>query len=523
MRRFLLLLVAGLTGYIGLSYEILWVRLYSFLTGATAASFGVLLGTYLLGLAAGSLASWIYCDERAARGDSARLRVPAALVLAASALAFFLIPVLAALVRRGSFLPSLLLVGAVAGLLGALLPILSHFGIRPDEHAGEWLSYLYMANIAGSAAGSLLTGFFLLDRLSLKGISVFLALLGVVLALLLILSSHLRRLPLALWTALPLLGAALVVGFAPTLFDRIYEKLQFRRTYTPATTFAHLVENRHGVITVLEDGTVYGGGVYDGVYSTSLADDRNLIVRAYVLSAVHPRPSRVLVIGISSGSFVQVIANNPFVERLTVVEINPGYLSLIPQYPQVASLLRNPKIEIFIDDGRRWLRAHPERRFDAVVNNMTWHWRSQATNLLSVEFLRLVQSRLAPGGVLLNNTTFSLDAQKTACTVFPYGFRFTNHMAVGDSPMGFDQDRWRQVLAGYQIDGRPVFDLERPEHRARFEEVLRLGPTPNGREEGRNRNFQTCSNILKWTAGNRIVTDDNMATEWYRPWWALPD
>jgi spermidine synthase len=523
MKRALLLLLGALAGYIGLSYEILWVRVYSYLTGGTAASFGVLLGAYLLGLSLGSLASWIYCSERTSRDEPAHLRVPAVLVLAASALGFCLIPLLATLVQRRSFVLSLFLVAGVAGLLGALLPLLGHFGIRPDVRAGVWLSYFYVANIAGSAAGSLLTGFVLLDRLSLRQISVFLALLGAALALLLILSSGLRRFRLALWIVPPVLVAALVLETAPELFDKIYEKLQFKRTYSPAKTFAHIVENRHGVITVLEDGTVYGGGVYDGVYNTSLIDDRNLIVRAYVLSAVHPLPRRVFMIGISSGSFVQVIANNPFVERLTVVEINPGYLKLIPQYPQVASLLRNPKVEIFIDDGRRWLRAHPDRRFDAVVNNTTWHWRTQATNLLSAEFLRLVQRHLEPGGVLLNNTTFSLDAQKTACTVFPYGIRFINHMAVGDSPMAFDRDRWRKVLASYQIDGRPVFDLQRPDHRARFEEVLRLGPTANGREEGRNPSFQTCSNILKWTAENRIVTDDNMATEWYRPWWAMPD
>ena len=36
-------------------------------------------------------------------------------------------------------------------------------------------------------------------------------------------------------------------------------------------------------------------------------------------------------IGLSSGSWAQVIANDPDVASLTVVEINPGYLSLIAQ------------------------------------------------------------------------------------------------------------------------------------------------------------------------------------------------
>ncbi|MBZ5585763.1 MAG: hypothetical protein LAQ30_26930 [Acidobacteriia bacterium] len=103
------------------------------------------------------------------------------------------------------------------------------------------------------------------------------------------------------------------------------------------------------------DGTVYGGAIYDGRFSVSLVDDRNIIARAYALSAFHPAPKDVLMIGLASGSWAQVVANHPQVEKLTLVEINPGYLNLIPHHPEVASLLHNPKVDIVIDDGRRWL------------------------------------------------------------------------------------------------------------------------------------------------------------------------
>ena len=44
-------------------------------------------------------------------------------------------------------------------------------------------------------------------------------------------------------------------------------------------------------------------------------------------------------IGLSSGSWAAVVAAHPSLERLTIVEINPGYLKLIPKYPDVAGLL----------------------------------------------------------------------------------------------------------------------------------------------------------------------------------------
>ena len=120
--------------------------------------------------------------------------------------------------------------------------------------------------------------------------------------------------------------------------------------------------------------------------------------RAYAVGAMHPDPKQIIMIGLSSGSWAQVIANNPAVDRLTVVEINPGYFSLIANEPEVASLLRNPKVTIVTDDGRRWLRAHPERHFDAVISNTTWHFRANVANLLSVEFLDLVRHHLNPDG-----------------------------------------------------------------------------------------------------------------------------
>src|SRR5919109_1334015 len=114
------------------------------------------------------------------------------------------------------------------------------------------------------------------------------------------------------------------------------------------------------------------------IISTSLVNDRNMIVRAYGVGAIHPAPREVLMIGLATGAWAQVIANMPGVEKFTIVEINPGYLQLIAKYPQVSSLLRNPKVEIVIDDGRRWLARHPDRQFDVIVANVTFHFRAHA-------------------------------------------------------------------------------------------------------------------------------------------------
>jgi spermidine synthase len=146
-------------------------------------------------------------------------------------------------------------------------------------------------------------------------------------------------------------------------------------------------------------------------------------------------------IGLASGSWAQVIANDSEVESLTIVEINPGYLPLIAQRPAVRKLLQNPKVAMVIDDGRRWLLHHPERKFDLVVSNTTWNWRANASNLLSIEFLELVRAHLNPGAIFYYNTTWSPEAMITGARVFPYALRISNFLAVSDSPIRLEQER----------------------------------------------------------------------------------
>jgi spermidine synthase len=180
----------------------------------------------------------------------------------------------------------------------------------------------------------------------------------------------------------------------------------------------------------------------------------------------------------------------------------------------VAGLLRNPKVEIAIEDGRRWLIRNPSRKFDVVVMNTTFHWREHTSNLLSVDFLKLVRQHLLPGGVLYYNTTWSAEAQLTGATEFPYGLRIINFLAVSDSPIQPDKDRWRSVLQGYQIEGKPVFDLTRPEYRQRLAEMLSLGDTLDSKHPEAQMAMEYTASIRQRYRGKRIITDDNMGTEW---------
>jgi membrane-bound ClpP family serine protease len=117
---------------------------------------------------------------------------------------------------------------------------------------------------------------------------------------------------------------------------------------------------------------------------------------------------------------------------------------------------------------------------------------------------------LNPGGIEYYNTTGSEAALATGVAAFPYALRFANFLAVSDSPIAMDKDRWKSALSEYKIDGHAVFDLENRIQRQRLNEVLHMADgldTPGGLLESR-------ASMVARLKGVRLITDDNMGTEW---------
>ena len=501
------LVLAGAGGFVSLSYEIFFFRTVSYATGSSATAFALTLGAFLIGLASGSRQAGRNC---AALTPERAIRRAVTALMSASLLGLLFLPLLDHLVWLGSGIASVafLLVYLIARLWGSLLPYLAEFGVAADDKAGMRTALLYLANILGSATGSIITGFMLTDRLSLVALGATLVVASLACVVLMTGMLPLPRSEKLLRASLAAALALLALVAIPRWSAGVLADLQWKGAPN-ALSLVDIVENRSGIISVAADGTVFGNGMYDGRFNTDLKHDSNGIVRPYALSLFHPAPRDVLMIGLSSGSWAQVIANNPDVASLTVVEINPGYVTLIAKTPEVASLLSNPKVAIVTDDGRRWLRANPGRRFDAVVSNTTWHFRANVTNLLSAEFLGLVKNHLNPGGVFFYNATNSDRVQRTGCLAFADGARLLNHMVVSATPIRWDFARWRRILEAYRIDGRPVFDLSRSEDRAELDRLQTSLTADNA-----PRPIEACAEILARTAGKQPVTDDNMGSEW---------
>ena len=511
------MVLAGVTGFIALAYEIVWYRLYAFTSGGAAPCFAKLLAFYLFGIAYGSFAVRDACRKKLGNDVQRTLAASSTVVMLGGLAAFLLGPALARwVVHFNNYELSYVFVFAAAALLGSAFPLLSHAAIDPAKNSGKGISFLYVSNIVGSTLGSFLVGFVILDHWSTQATSVLLLVLGLLVASVLALLAGTKA-PKTLLVAGGIACMVLALNAGP-VFSGIYERLLFKTKYNADMKFSDVVENRSGVIAVFPQqlgpgqpvSTVYGGGVYDGRFNTNLMHDTNGLFRAFVISGLHASPKNVLIIGLASGSWAQVVANDPNVKDITIVEINPGYLPLIQQHAEVRSLLTNPKVHLFIDDGRRWLVAHPDRRFDFIMTNTSFHWRSNSSNLLSGDFMRLMRAHMNPGGIAYYNTTWSTDVMATGADAFPYALRISNFMTVSDSPLMLNKDRWRASLSTYRIDGRPVFDLSNPQDRAQLKEVLDLADEQGGPKLDIESRASLQSRIMR----PRLITDDNMGTEW---------
>jgi spermidine synthase len=377
--------------------------------------------------------------------------------------------------------------------------MLCDYGVPRDRAAGVPLSRIYMANIIGATAGPLVTGFVLFDLVPVATLAVWLGAAGVLIGSLLLALARDR-----LATAVSLAALALIPAVSLAFYGDLLERLHYKAEYQTRGAYTMTVETRTGIVAVEEtplDDIVYGGGFYDGGFNLDPVLDVNGITRPYMATAVHEAPADVLMIGLGSGSWTIATLASPRVRHLTVVELNRAHAEVIKQHPTHAALLSDPRLEVVIDDGRRWLQRHPDRRFDLVIMNTVLFWRNLSTNVLSHEFFTLVRSRLRDGGAVWFNGTGYDGSIFTVAHAFRHVTRFDSMVGASDRSFEASPLARRTHLWQFRLGDAPVFRVDDAGSRAVVER-LASADLPDVAPAYRAR-----SDLL-------LTTDDNMAPEY---------
>jgi len=507
MRLRLAILIAGLTSFISVSMEIMWVEMISYITKGHAGIFGVVLGLVLIGIALGSK----YGYKKLNNSENPHPNVLPELLTLGAVINFLGLIVILLWVKVHNAFVGLLYVQVVvvSYFLGAVFPILCKLAVSDQEASvGQETSWIYAGNIIGSTAGPLFTGYILMDFLSpelticiMSGAALFLALI--------ITNGNAKERNKRWKDSMLIITVMLLIPVGYWLvLSKMMERLHFRSSFSEWTNFRYMEHSRQGIITVLprpdSADVFFGGGAYDGDVNTDPENKVNGITRCYMIGSLHRKPSKVLMIGLSTGSWAQVLANYKLVDSLTIVEIQPGYINLIKKYDEIASLINNPKVKIIIDDGRRWMRRNPTAKFDFIVMNTTFHWREHSTNLLSVEFLNMAKTHLNNKGVMYWNSTWSKDVLFTAAHAFKYITSVSNFVAASDSPFDLAKEEREKNYPYFFRHAAPVF--EKNDSTRIIQSRLVYAELPMLRDS-----------LLKqpyW-----LITEDNMASEYKSGFW----
>ncbi len=139
----------------------------------------------------------------------------------------------------------------------------------------------------------------------------------------------------------------------------------------------------------------------DGLFMLSEKDEfvyHEMI--AHVPMFVHPCPKKALVIGGGDGGAVREILKHPQIEKVVLVEIDELVVNACRKYmPFVSCALDDPKVQIIIDDGVKYV-AKTKEKFDVVIVDST-DPIGPSKPLFDKSFYKNVAGLLGPDGILV--------------------------------------------------------------------------------------------------------------------------
>ena len=401
------LIAAGLTGFSLLGLEVIWFRFLLLFLNDTPLAFAVVLAIVLAGIGLGSLLAARFAERTQFAPELAALIGYAAGALGvAGYLVYpsFLQGRLEAnqgLLTVFRFAVPLVLPTSLAS--GALFPLLGAGLRRARGTDADAAGHLGFANTVGAALGSLIAGFVLLPKLGMEQSLLCLFALYAVVGTCL----PLNRGRLWLWRGLPLLAlGACLLAFPRGLVRSQYVQLSAAKWLVPGSA---LVDVREGLTATIvhvvhhHDGVPLSDQLVTNSYSMTsngYLARRYMGLFVYLPVALHPRIERALVVGYGMGNTAAALTHTREIQRIDVVDISSDMLALSRtlQSDRAPSPLDDPRVHVYVEDGRFYLQASPTR-YDLITGEPPPPIMGGVVSLYTAEYFALVHSRLREGGM----------------------------------------------------------------------------------------------------------------------------
>jgi spermidine synthase len=340
--------------------------------------------------------------------------------------------------------------------MGAVLPLLFHERRASVPGSGRVSGHLLAWSALGSLVGSVGGGILLFHVINLPRVLLVAPLLAAGMAWLAAPAAGRAARPVALALIVLTIGAFVGhPGFDP---QRLAMGTYRMRAVTPDTfsgpgafqevrminrNLIHQEDGPLDSVAVLEVPAwdlpmarpleIYINGKSD---SNTLSDRDTLRLSAHLPMLFAAEGRRALVIGQGTGVTLGELALWPELATLDLVEVSPSVARTLPLFrAHTRDVGADPRLRVHVQDARFFLRR-PGEPWDVIVSEPSNLWVGGNDLLFTDEFLRSIEARLAPDGVLLQWAhLYETDAQAlcsvvgTMASVFPdlTAFRGTKH------------------------------------------------------------------------------------------------
>lgn len=413
----LIVLAFGVSGFVGMGYEVAFARLLTFFFRDSVYDFTIVLTAFLCGAALGSAATPLVM-RRLRAGLVTQLGIVLALVGLCGLAALLILnrfpywlnelQTNTALVRdygesywtAGTMIRfgyTFLVLLVPSSLCGAAFPLVTTIVIDELPSLGRRVGLLSAANALGAAGGAVASGFLLANLMGLRATIIVPAALSVLTS-----AALLRPWP----ARAAVLGLALLLAVVPA-WDRLRMSSSF---LDPSQALEDLLalrfyrEDAYGITGVVEllpfqrrylvTNRLYAQNNSDMM---GLEDHRRL---GHIPMLLHRDPRLVLAVGLGAGVTVRGIADlGP--SRIDCVEIMPAVVEAAAAHFRAENdgVLERPNVRVVRKDARGYLAGATER-YDVIVLDILHPMSSGSSTVFSREYYDLCRQRLAAGGIV---------------------------------------------------------------------------------------------------------------------------
>lgn len=279
---------------------------------------------------------------------------------------------------------TVLILFPICSVIGIQFPLAVSF-VKGKMSAGK----VYGLESIGAFAGGVSFTFFISQTIDVVYISVFISIVNILVFLILT-----KKKEYALFFLLPIL---FIFIFKNYIESKLWHSLNL----------VMKKESRYGEIVVLRFGDQFGVYMNNHLLFTYL-DSVSEENKAHIIMTIHKDPEDILCIGGSLG-VVREILKYP-VNHIDFIEMDPRLIEVSTRilYNDDIKILKDKRLNIINEDGRRFIEKHKNRKYDLVILNISAPSTASLNRFYTVNFFKDVKKILKEEGI------FSLWLQRTS-------------------------------------------------------------------------------------------------------------